>query len=574
MAPHSLARALALALLCATPQAIDNGLGQTPGLGWNSDYCIGCGSGSAPVEPHTLNGYQNEAYVRSIADFIAASGLSKLGYLYVNMDASWDLPARDAATGDLQPDPALWPSGLAATVDYVHSKGLGFGLYGDRGSMDCAKNPGQLGHEAQDAAFFARTKIDWFKSDSCYASANASVAFAEYAAMRDALNATGRAIWFALCGWEPMYAPVGRSLGNSWRIGEDTGGGWANVMSNVQAMLSLGRFAGPGGWNDMSLLLLPGMGSGANLISNERHRSQFALHCVFAANMLMTGNLSAAPQYVLETWGNAEAVAVNQDPVYEPFLVLPHSARPLGSAAAYTQARMAECGGEPDLQRWNFSTAGSPPGFPPDFFVNAGAAGSLLCLNVEACGATIIYDACTTTGGTCSGPGTFLNEQFKLREDGALVSALDAAGGARCATVAASDATLSLAACASPPDDAQTFSYVAATGELQSKGGLCLTAPSPPGPPSNGSSLLVGRRLHDGAWALLALNNAAADATVTCGAADCLAAMGFAPADMVAVRDLFLHALVNTTLAGQGLDISVGASGASTFLRLSKAGAP
>ena len=108
-------------------------------------------------------------------------------------------------------------------------------------------------------------------------------------------------------------------------------------MSNVESMLSLGQFAGPGGWNDMSLLLLPGMGSGANLISNERHRSQFNLHCVFAANMLMTGNLSAAPKYVLDTWGNAEAVAVNQDPVYEPFLVLPHSARLLGD---YVQAHM------------------------------------------------------------------------------------------------------------------------------------------------------------------------------------------------------------------------------------------
>lgn len=514
-----------------------------------------------------LRGYQNEAYIHDIADFLVSSGLAALGYTYVNMDASWDLPTRDSK-GDLQPDPALWPSGLAATVDYVHARGLGFGLYGDRGTMDCAKNPGQLGHEAQDAAFFARLEIDFFKSDSCYASGNSSVAFAEYGAMRDALNSTGRKIWFALCGWEPFYAPVGHSLGNSWRIGEDTGGGWSNVMSNVNAMLTLGTFAGPGGWNDMSLLLLPGMGSGANTISNERHRSQFNLHCVFAANMFMTGNLSAAPQYVLDTWGNAEAVAVNQDAVYEPYLVLPHSARLLhGGGGSYVQAHMAECGGEPDLQRWAFSTTNSPPGFPQDFLVNAGAGGALTCLNVEACESTIIYDSCTISGpGTCSGPGTFKNEQWSLRADGALVSALDAS---RCATISASDATLSLAVCASPISDAQAFSYVTVTGELQSKGGLCLTAPSQ-GPPSNVSSLLVGRRLHDGAWALVALNNAAAPATITCDAA-CFAAMGFAPADLVAVRDLYLHALVNTTAAGGGLDVAVGASGASTFLRLSKA---
>ena len=233
---------------------------------------------------------------------------------------------------------------------------------------------------------------------------------------------------------------------------------------------------------------------------------------------------------------------------------------------------MAECGGEPDLQRWAFSAANSPPGFPPDFLVNDAPGGSLTCVNVEACESTIIYDGCTISGpGTCSGPGTFKNEQWSLRADGALVSALGGAAAPRCATVSASDATLSLAACASPISDAQAFAYVPATGELQSKGGLCLTAPSA-GPPSNTSSLLVGRRLHDGAWALVALNNAAAAATVTCDAA-CLAAMGFAPADLVAVRDLYLHALVNTTVAGGGLDVAVGASGASTFLRLSKAAA-
>ena len=201
--------------------------------------------------------------------------------------------------------------------------------------------------------------------------------------------------------------------------------------------------------------------------------------------------------------------------------------------------------------------------------MNAATPSTLTCLNVEACESTIIYDGCTISGpGTCSGPGTFKNEQWSLRADGALLSALDAT---RCATVAASDSTLSLAACASPPSDAQTFAYVAATGELQSKGGLCLTAPSQGPPPSNVSSLLVGRRLHDGAWALLALNNAAANSTITC-AVDCFARMGFAPADMVAVRDLYLHALVNTTAAGGGLDIAVGASGASTFLRITKSG--
>lgn len=548
-----------VSLLLPLAASIPNGLAGKPGLAWNSDYCLGCGGEGA------VGGFQNEEYIKhDIADFLISSNLSKLGYTYVNMDASWNLPSRDA-NGDLIPDPKLWPSGMGSTIDYVHGLGLGFGLYGDRGTLDCAKNPGQLGHEQQDAAFFARNKVDWFKSDSCYASPNSSEAFLEYGTMRDALNATGRRIWFALCGWEPYYAPVGQTLGNSWRIGVDTGGGWGPVMSNVASALLLGQFAGPrpggGGWNDLSLLLLPGMGSGANLMSNERHRSQFNLHCIFAANMLMTGNLSAAPPYVLETWGNAEAVAVNQDEGYVPFLQLPHAVR-LGEGA-YVQARMAECGGEPALQNWTFSH----PGFPPSFLFNAE---SEQCLNVESCATVIIYDGCVTTGGTCSGPGTFKNEQFQLTAEGALISLLEPAG-TRCASVSPVDRTLSLTPCASPPGDDQSFTYVAETGELQSKGGLCLTAPGA-GPPSNISSLLVGRAMRDGSWALLALNNAAANATITCGA-DCFAAMGFAASDEVIVRDLYLHADVSKTLAGNGLDVPVSANGASTFLRLRRSGA-
>ncbi len=367
-------------LLCIA-QALNNGLGKTPGLGWNSDYCIGC-SGVRGALSAPLAGFQNEAYIKQLATFINTSGLQAMGYSFVNMDASWNTMSRDGA-GDWVPDPALWPSGLDATVTAVHDLGLGFGLYGDRGEKDCASRPGNLGHEVQDAAFLARHKVDWYKSDSCYASADHATAFAEYGTMRDALNKTGRPIWFALCGWNTWYAPVGYSLGNSWRVGVDTGSGWAAVMSNVEGMLSgIAAYAGAGGWHDMSLLLLPGMGQPPNQIDNARHRSQFGLHCVFAANMLLTGNLSAVDPWVLATWGNAEAVAINQDPVYAPYVQLP-----IAPAAArggeYVQARVAECGGEPASQAWAWDS-------PAQGFLLNNA--SKQCLNVDGCQTEIIYD--------------------------------------------------------------------------------------------------------------------------------------------------------------------------------------
>lgn len=262
---------------------LDNSLGWLPGMGWNSDYCTNC---SRP------NGFQNELFVKHIADAMVDLGLAKLGYAYVNMDASWDTPERDDA-GDLQPDPALWPSGLKSTVDYVHRRGLGFGLYGDKGTMDCAKNPGQQGHELQDAAFLARFEVDWFKEDSCYSGGSHAEQIADYATMRDALNATGRPIWFALCGWQPWYATEpsgGQAIGNSWRIGPDTGSGWNAVMENALRGLAVAASGVPGpshaggAWSDGSLLLCPGMGStAADKMSEARSRSMFSLWCVRAS---------------------------------------------------------------------------------------------------------------------------------------------------------------------------------------------------------------------------------------------------------------------------------------------------
>ena len=158
-----------IACIVATAVALDNGLAARPGLGWNSDvrfleapfsrwrragahglspppfpntqYCTDCSHVDAAgrLRPGVA-GFQNEAFIKHIADFINASGLQALGYTNVNMDSLWDLPTRDA-NGDLQPDPALWPSGFDYIVSYVHARGLGFGVYGDRGNLDCNRNP-------------------------------------------------------------------------------------------------------------------------------------------------------------------------------------------------------------------------------------------------------------------------------------------------------------------------------------------------------------------------------------------------------------------------------------------------
>ena len=557
---HAFSFIFVIIFFLESSSAINNGLADKPGLGWNSDYkcCF-----SAP-----LRGYENEEYIKTIADFLVSSGLSKLGYVNVNMDSLWNTAERDS-NGDWIPDPALWPNGLNFTINYVHESGLKFGLYGDRGTKDCNGMPGNLGHEEQDANFLAQYRVDWYKSDSCYAASDPTTAFLEYGKMRDALNATGRQIWFALCGWAPFYAPVGATLGNSWRIGVDTGSGWLNVLSNVASMLTLGEYAGPGGFNDMSLLLLPGMGSAngpTQLMTNERHRSQFSLHCIFANNMLMTGNLSALPPYVLETWGNSEAVKINQDYPYKPFIVqnhtVTHSVQTDADNLSYTQAVLAECGGEPTLQNWTLSDASHLPTFPPGFLFNPA---SEQCLNVDNCQTEIIYDGCTTQKGTCSGPNTYKNEQWSF-QNGALVSYLSP--GNLCATASSSN-TLSLSTCLSPPSPEQSFSYSYSTGQVLGKGGLCLTAPGSPAPPSNEiQTLLISREMSDGSWAMLALNNLDHNATIICDA-ECFTKMGFSSTDVITVRDVFLHATINVT-SPTAYEIPVAANGTSRLLTLVK----
>lgn len=549
---------LILSTICLPSSlSLNNGKGFLPALGWNSDYKLNSLGAS-------LRGFQNEDYIQhSIVDFLVSSGLRDLGYINVNMDASWNLPTRDAS-GNWQPDPTQWPSGLDATVAYTHKNKLNFGLYGDRGTMDCAKNPGNLGHEVQDANFLALHEIDFYKSDSCYASGDPATAFAEYGTMRDALNASGRHIWFALCGWETFYAPQGHTLGNSWRIGPDTGSGWLAVMANVEAMLGLAQYAGPtasgGGWNDMSLLLLPGMGAAggpAQFITPERHRAQFSLHCIMAANMLLTGNLSSLDPFAFETWSNAEAVAVNQDPGGAPFIVLPMPPMPpVMSEAGLTFAQVAECGGEPAAQNWTRDA-------PLAGFLQNEASSQ--CLNVDNCGVSIIYDGCKTTGGTCAGPNSYNNEQWSLSAAGALQTRLPSAA---CATAAA-DGIVSLAPCAMPLAANQTWAYTAA-GQLQTAGGLCLTVPPPPPPPaSNTTRLLLARPLTSSsrAVALLALNNLPTNATLTCTRA-CFSAMGFVNAQQqLAVRDLWTHADLGV-ISADSFDIVVAANGSVRLLKL------
>jgi len=162
-------------------RAWDNGVALTPPMGWNSWNKFACNV--------------SEDLIKSMADGMVGSGMKDAGYQYAVIDDCWQV-SRDA-DGNIVADPKRFPSGIKALADYVHSKGLKFGIYSDAGEKTCAGRPGSMGHEYQDALMYAKWGVDYLKYDWCNTGKrNAEEA---YSTMRDALKAAGRPIVFSMC---------------------------------------------------------------------------------------------------------------------------------------------------------------------------------------------------------------------------------------------------------------------------------------------------------------------------------------------------------------------------------------
>jgi len=289
---------VAAALLLGCASALNNGVGRTPAMGYNTWNDFRCSGITA-------------ANIMAAADKMVEYGLLQVGFNHLNIDDCWSVGREP--NGTLIPDPTGFPDGIGAVADYVHSKGLKYGMYTDRGVNTCAGRPGSQGYEVIDANTFAGWGVDYLKEDSCNATQVPEEAFYQYGVMRDALNQTGRHIYFSLCGWEDWYAPVGFSLGNSWRINGDAYE-WPYMVAAIFVNQNLSTFAHPGGWNDPDMLV----GSNpqaAVFVTPDQSRTQFSLWSVMAAPLLIGSNMLNMSGYDLETYTNTEIIAVDQDPL-------------------------------------------------------------------------------------------------------------------------------------------------------------------------------------------------------------------------------------------------------------------
>ncbi|OMO72159.1 Glycoside hydrolase, clan GH-D [Corchorus capsularis] len=272
---------------------LTNGLGLTPPMGWNSWNHFGC-----DIE---------EKMIRETADAIVSTGLSKLGYEYVNLDDCWAEISRDEK-GYLMPKNSTFPSGIKALADYVHSKGLKLGIYSDAGYFTCSKRmPGSLGHEEQDAKTFAEWGIDYLKYDNCHN--DGSKPTVRYPVMTRALRKAGRPIFFSLCEWGDLHpAEWGYHVGNSWRTTNDIRDTWDSMISRADQNEIYASYARPGGWNDPDMLEI---GNGG--MTKDEYIVHFSLWAISKAPLLLGCDIRNMTKDTVEIITNKEVIAVNQD---------------------------------------------------------------------------------------------------------------------------------------------------------------------------------------------------------------------------------------------------------------------
>lgn len=284
----------------APAQKFEN-LAMTPPMGWNSWNGFGCNV--------------NEKLIRETADLMVSSGMKDAGYQYLVIDDCWH-GTRDE-NGFIQANAEHFPSGIKALADYIHSKGLKFGIYSDVGAKTCGGKPGSRGHEYQDAQTYASWGVDYLKYDWC--NSEGLNAVGAYTTMRDALYATGRPIVFSICEWgDNKPWEWAKPIGHLWRTTgditacwdcEQNHGTWSSwgIMRILDKQKSLRVHAAPGHWNDPDMLEV------GNGMTATEDRAHFSMWAMIAAPLIAGNDLRNMSKETREILTNKDVIAVNQD---------------------------------------------------------------------------------------------------------------------------------------------------------------------------------------------------------------------------------------------------------------------
>jgi alpha-galactosidase len=276
-----------------------NELALKPPMGWNSWNTFYCGI--------------SEDKIKSVVDTIVSKGLKDVGYEYIVIDDCWQKSrGKDSV---IVADSVNFPSGIKALADYIHSKGLKFGIYSDAGTQTCQGKPGSYNYEAIDAKTYAKWGVDYVKFDWC--NTGGEDAKTQYTKMSKALDATGRPIVFSICEWGLSSPWLWASkVGNLWRATQDIqpcwsctrtwgGMGWTIILDKVSG---LSRYSGPGHWNDPDMLEVGNYG-----LTDVESQAHFSMWCMLAAPLMAGNDVRTMSAFTKSILTNKEMIDVDQD---------------------------------------------------------------------------------------------------------------------------------------------------------------------------------------------------------------------------------------------------------------------
>ena len=285
----------------------DHNIAITPPMGWNSW--------------NTFTWNINESLIREIADVFVESGLRDAGYEYIVIDDCWSEKSRDV-NGRLVPDKVKFPNGIKPVADYVHSKGLKFGIYSCAGTHTCAGYPGSFEHEFEDAETFASWDVDFLKYDYCYKPVHIPGEVL-YKRMGLALRNCGRDIVFSACNWgnDDVHKWIRESGANMYRSTGDIQDSWESIQSLAMSQIGNECYGGVYCHNDIDMLVV-GMYGGSNNefiasklggCNDTEYKSHFSLWAIMNSPLMIGCDVRKMNDATKTILMNPDVIAINQD---------------------------------------------------------------------------------------------------------------------------------------------------------------------------------------------------------------------------------------------------------------------
>ena len=268
----------------------------------------------------------NEKIIKETADAMVEKGLLDAGYEYLVIDDCWSERERDLESGKIVPDKIKFPNGMKAVSDYVHSKGLKFGMYSCAGTRTCADYPGSFDHEFLDAETFAEYGADFLKYDFCFKpdSANGPLL---YRKMGMALRACGREILYSACNWgnDDVNTWIRSAGAHMYRSTGDINDSFVSMRDISTSQIDNLAYSAPGCFNDIDMLTIGmyGKGNVGSCGCNDTdYKTQFAIWCMFSAPLMLGGDIRTLNENMLELVKNKRLIRINQDEESRPAFVV------------------------------------------------------------------------------------------------------------------------------------------------------------------------------------------------------------------------------------------------------------